>query len=919
MIDTVKVREFVRENAEQICRHFFPAGHREGSEWRIGDVTGKPGSSLAIELKGPKAGLCNDRAGGFSGDLIDLIAENRNLTFSQTVAEIERAFGRSFRLNTDQPETKARTSKLFEWLRYVENITDRDLKELAGWRGLSLPFCHWLRDERLIGKHQGQWGFPLVHETEIVSAHIRSDRRDKKGKQLWFYQPKLSELGVKVQPFIVGNLPTARKVICAESQWDLFSALEVLEIHEGSDIAGVSTRGAKNSQLLKGLVPEGCEIILLPQNDEPGEKWFSQAVSTIGRPARVVRTPEQFEDFNSWTKSKPPREQLIEVFEDAKIVSPEPEEPSIANTAFPPAQHNGKDAGPFPPMHERPCFKVHAEDLRIGNKAYRAGVYLHGAIRKEDQVFAADDWICAPLVVSAKTASKEDSEYGRLLEFISSHNIPKKWSMPMGLLAGDGTEILNRLLSDGLEFDYPNRKKIPHYLSSAQPAKFLRCATRTGWQSSDSFVLPDEVIGHADIWFQSGQRIAAYARAGTLEDWKQRVAAKASGNPFLMFALSLSLSGPLLERLNIPGMGVHLFGDSTTGKTTTLEAAASTWGGEKYRRAWRATANGLEGICVQHTDTLLILDEIAEINPKDLDEVTYFLLNGQGKTRSDRSGEARPATRWRVAVLSSGEQSIKNKLLSANITVKEGQGLRILDVPVSGHHGLFDELHDAASAAQFADNLRQAAKEHYGHAGPAFVKAIINQHADGLAARHNEIFESLGGGRNSQENRAARTFAVAALTGQLAAEAGIVPWKNDEAFQSANLIFGHWCAARETSCFGSEHLEILRRISDFIDTHSDSRFSVLNPHNEGTIYNRAGYWTDPDGNSDDSRIYLFTSGGLREATRGIEFSRVLKTLEEAGAFYKTGAKEKSSPTRTPDGRVTRLFWINPAKLESSTP
>ena|SRR5258708_1991181 len=124
MIDADKLREFVREHAEEISKHFFPAGHREGSEWRIGDVTGKSGSSLGIELKGPKAGLCHDRAGGFSGDLVKLIAENRHLTFPQTVEELERAFGVSFRL-----------PQRFDWQPFVSAVTKKNLAELSRWRG----------------------------------------------------------------------------------------------------------------------------------------------------------------------------------------------------------------------------------------------------------------------------------------------------------------------------------------------------------------------------------------------------------------------------------------------------------------------------------------------------------------------------------------------------------------------------------------------------------------------------------------------------------------------------------------------------------------------------------------------------------------------------------------------------------------
>jgi putative DNA primase/helicase len=313
-----------------------------------------------------------------------------------------------------------------------------------------------------------------------------------------------------------------------------------------------------------------------------------------------------------------------------------------------------------------------------------------------------------------------------------------------------------------------------------------------------------------------------------------------------------------------------------------------------------------------------VLDEIAEINSKDLNEVAYFLVNGQGKTRSDRHGEAKQAKSWRVPLLSSGEESLRTKLAAVGISVKEGQSLRILDIPSVGKYGLFDDLHEFKSGAEFADAICGAANQHYGHAGPAFVKALIAQNRTDLAQRYAEIVQRFST-QNPQEARASRCFALAALAGELATEAGVVPWEADDATSAALHVFAIWRDARETSVFGAEHFQILSRISDFIDAHSDSRFSDVNwttgLNDEPKIYNRAGYWDD----SGNSRLYLFTRGGLKEATKGFEFNRVLKALEDAGAFAKTGANAKSLVTRTPDNRSARLFWIDPGKLQQGKP
>ncbi|MBV9107356.1 MAG: hypothetical protein JO313_15170 [Verrucomicrobia bacterium] len=98
-IDWQKLSDFERERAEDICVLFFSRGKKENGEWKIGDISGKAGDSLGIQLTGPNAGLWHERAGSGGGRLRKLIAQSRNLSDEAAVDEIERAFGVSFRIN----------------------------------------------------------------------------------------------------------------------------------------------------------------------------------------------------------------------------------------------------------------------------------------------------------------------------------------------------------------------------------------------------------------------------------------------------------------------------------------------------------------------------------------------------------------------------------------------------------------------------------------------------------------------------------------------------------------------------------------------------------------------------------------------------------------------------------------------------
>lgn len=568
----------------------------------------------------------------------------------------------------------------------------------------------------------------------------------------------------------------------------------------------------------------------------------------------------------------------------------------------------------FPPEKERPCWRCYDNPVERGDRTYRAGVYWHDAKLKDDgNATLTDTWCCAPLRIEAMTADLEDCAHGRLLRYRSTSGRWKQWAMPMQMLAGDGTGVLEILLGEGLVVDRRNKAKVLDYISAQQPKKRLKSAATTGWHGN-AFVLPDETIGDEnDIWYQATERTAPYGTSGTLEGWRHGVAERAVGNPMLMLGICAAFAGVLLERLNMDGAGLHLYGDSSCGKTTTLVAATSVWGGSTFRRSWRVTSNGLEGAARMHTGTLLALDEVGECAPRDLYEAAYSLVNGHGKTRANIRGEARQAARWRVFVLSTGEHTIASRMATGGFDAKAGQGLRLLDVPMSGTYGGWDCLHGFSSGGTLADAIRDGAAQHYGHAGRAFVLALIEAAKKGrnVSGDLDDVigqFQTVDG----QEARAARIFAVCALAGEMASRSDVVPWERGEATAAALKGFALWRERRATSGRNAEDAAILRAVADFIDRHEDSRFSSMDY--TGTVRERAGYLKQ----GTDGTIYLFTSHALREATPGYDIRRVSKALDSAGLLTKKDSEGKASPlVDIGGGEKRRLYHVDGNRLREA--
>jgi hypothetical protein len=96
-ITAAELAQMLARQAEAVCRHYLPAGRREGRYWLVGDVHNTPGRSLFVRLSGGgtgkgAAGRWQDAAEGTHGDLLDLIRESCGLTDFRDVAEEARRF-----------------------------------------------------------------------------------------------------------------------------------------------------------------------------------------------------------------------------------------------------------------------------------------------------------------------------------------------------------------------------------------------------------------------------------------------------------------------------------------------------------------------------------------------------------------------------------------------------------------------------------------------------------------------------------------------------------------------------------------------------------------------------------------------------------------------------------------------------------
>ena len=426
---------------------------------------------------------------------------------------------------------------------------------------------------------------------------------------------------------------------------------------------------------------------------------------------------------------------------------------------------------------------------------------------------------------------------------------------------------------------------------TAEPDSRTRCTNKIGWYET-VFVLPEETIGKIDneeVVFQSPHlHSKAYSQSGTLTDWQKNISSLSVDNSRLSFSISVGFAAPLLHLIGEESAGFHFKGRSSSGKTSILKGGLSIYGGPEGLHTWRATSNGLESIAVLHNDSLLCLDELGQLHPKEASEVSYLLANGTGKARSNRSGYARDKLNWRFFFLSSGEVDLSDHIRRSGNTVRAGQEVRIINIPVdTGKFGAFEYLHSHKSGADFAWTLSQHTQKYHGVAGKLYLEYLVTNR-DLVKKRINELMqqfieENTPACADGQVHRVLRKFSIVAAAGRLATEIGITGWPEEEALWGASQCFAAWLSQRG-GVAAHEVKAALEKVRSVIELHGDSRFSPWESTSSETSYvqktsNRLGFKKVIDG---ETHYFVFQEAFKYEICNGLNPEEVVRILIEKG-------------------------------------
>jgi putative DNA primase/helicase len=682
--------------------------------------------------------------------------------------------------------------------------------------------------------------------------------------------------------------------------------------------------GAKSPHLSDFSPLRERNITIWPDHDAAG-KGFANHVAALASKAgassaRVVEVPESFPakwDLHDELPAGITVEQLAELLRSAR------------------------------PWEAAPVASLEQGYVSFGH--YRMGDKGLFFISEKADGSVDEIWLSAPFEVLALTRDARSNSWGKLLRWCDPDSNVHEWAMGAAMLAGRD-ELWRYLLDQGLPItsNIANRGLLAAYLNGVEVESRAQCVSRIGWhliQQRPVFVLPDTTFGEGGveriIWQTNASVDSRFNISGSVDDWRGAIASKCVSNSRLVTAVSTGFAAPLLDITRDSGGGFHYRGGSQTGKTTLGHVAGSVWGGDSsgvngYLRSWRATANGLEGIAAAHSDSLLVLDEIGQIEAREAGESAYMLSNGSGKGRAARDGSARTSAQWRLLFISTGEVSLADKMAEIGRRAHAGQEVRLVDIPADAGKGLgiFENFHGASSPSRFAEELRRAAFCYYGSPIREFLRILTDIYAKdpgGLVERLQGSREgflkavNLPEGSSAQVRSVCNRFALVAAGGSLATVFGITGWSDDEADRAAAECFRAWLDQRGNA--GDIEIEsAIRQVIVFIEQHGNSRFESAWDSSEERIINRAGFRrritekqqivSAPSGEIITIEVtvnweYMVLPEVWRsEVLNGFDVARTTKEMVRRGLIIPS--KDTSSSTvKVPKHGVTRVYALSP--------
>lgn len=439
---------------------------------------------------------------------------------------------------------------------------------------------------------------------------------------------------------------------------------------------------------------------------------------------------------------------------------------------------------PLPALRSLELIYAHTADGRV--MAHRRSLERDPATGRREQL---ETPIATPFGVTARLRNVDQADaYGLRIAIEDMNGRARVVDLDRALLARRGApEVMTALYSAGLRTETDGEAIVLQALKAADPEREVFALRRPGWHdlpgldpifltpAGEALGAPEEVAIELTAVARMAPEIAS---GGSFEGWRDAVekALRVDGCEHWTLGVVAAFAGPIVALTGLDSCGMNLSGLSSGGKSTAQRLAASAWSTPDIRKpglcqSARTTDNAIEALAHRASGTVLSLDELAHVHGREAARMIYLIAGGVGKARMSADAAIRQSYSWSTFAILSGECSLAEKVTRDGGEWSAGMAARIIDIDVTN-------VNRAVAAASLA--RIDAIDQHFGHAGPAFVKALIRA---GLHRRATALREQVlrtarhlaGEGADSAVIRAALPPALIDVAGELAADLEVLP------------------------------------------------------------------------------------------------------------------------------------------------
>lgn len=263
---------------------------------------------------------------------------------------------------------------------------------------------------------------------------------------------------------------------------------------------------------------------------------------------------------------------------------------------------------------------------------------------------------------------------------------------------------------------------------------------KMGWKEGNTqfllgpkLFMNDGTVRKAGISAKTADALTNFGTKGDFDKWKAltRKLDEPGYEPHA-FGVMIGFGAPLVEIVGMDGLMVNMVGPTGGGKSATGRLMSSIYG-RSTKSSNSSTVNARIEKMGAYGNLPIYIDEISNIEPKELSQLAYDIANGIGKDRLRADSSIKEAVKWCTMALTSSNHNLHEKLQMAKGD-PEAEKMRLFEYDFPEIPGYFE----------YAENvLHPTLDENYGHAGEAYIHALVQMDKKQIKADIKAMKDSL--------------------------------------------------------------------------------------------------------------------------------------------------------------------------------